>query len=53
MKKVFTMFVLFLGMLAFNACTPNSVEEDESNTIYNVDRGEVEKPGNQGGNTGG
>jgi hypothetical protein len=53
MKKVLTVIVLFFGLIAFNACTPQSAEDAGNEEIFNVDRGEIERPGDQGGNTGG
>lgn len=52
MKKSI-LFLAVLFSLSFISCEPNSLSEDENNTtIHSVDRGEVEKPGDQG-NTGG
>ena len=52
MKKILLLFGI-LFTLSFTSCEPNSIAEDENNSqIHSVDRGEVEKPGDQG-NTGG
>lgn len=52
MKKITLVFAL-LFCLSFVSCEPNNLSEDENNSeIYTVDRGEIERPGDQG-NTGG
>lgn len=51
MKKLSYLFVLLFA-LSFVACTDNYSEDEETNTILSVDRGEIERPGDQG-NTGG
>ena len=54
MKKIVVGFVVIIGMLLFNSCTDNSLEEIENNEkkenieIHNIDRGDIEAPGSQG-----
>lgn len=48
MKKLVIVFaaVVLVG-ISVTSCTPTSVEDDE---IYSVDRGEIERPRDQGSN---
>ncbi|WP_271407425.1 hypothetical protein [Tenacibaculum soleae] len=58
MKKVVVLAVVLVSVLFLNSCTEdkelNKLEEaieNQENTVYNeIDRGNVERPGNQGSN---
>lgn len=51
MKKVVLAIALVLGVLSFNSCTDNSLEEleneNERNNIQLIDKEEVESPGDR------